>query len=572
MIVGIILLFLFSIFFSGCGNHPPPDPRLVAIEELISHSPQEALDSLVSINCHRLSDPDRHYYDFLLIKSKERAFIEHTSDSLILRVIGYEENNKHFGRYTEALYYAGRVYHDMGDFLTALNYYHTALDKFGETGKDVTLKGNILWQTARVFTTLRLYDRAIPYVERTIECNVANQDSIKLMYATELLANIYLQKQEYILSTNNIKKAKKLGALISPSDTSRHNVYLGALKYNAEDIDSALYFIHSSLRDSILFSNAMTLSYAGLIYRKAEMPDSALLFANKLLNMTGSTNRKYGYGLMFSPELKKFVSPDSLRIHLNEFWDEMERSILINGNQEALIQNSFYNYYIHESKMLPAQADNRRLYCVLGGSVFLLLIMGIFLLLSRNRHESQLLEMPQTIGYVSMLCDSLEKRELIEGFQPINLQECFLVGNAVKMENMQADMREKILALRQTGVPSKSVPYAILDSEAYHQLCEYVRTNRILTENNPLWSKLEEVVLKSYPNLKKRINILAGGKIKPTDFHLVLLIKCGISSTNISCLVDRAKSTIVYRKDVLGLKLFDKKMELNVVDDIIHLL
>lgn len=569
MIVGIFLLLLLSIFFSGCG-HQHPDPRLSTIEEMTLHSPNDALDSLSVIDYDRLSESDRHYYDFLLIKSRDKAFVKHTSDSLILKVIDYEENNKENGRYTEALYYGGRVYHDIGDLPTALNYYQTALDRFGEREKYDLLRGNILCQIADLLNALRLYDKAIPYAEESIEVDSARNDSINLMYSTELLGSIYLHAQKYALAEKAIRKAKGLGSSVSLADTSRHNVYLAALKYYGGDVDSALYYIRSAIRDPGFFRSAMALSYAGLIYKRAEISDSTLLFADKLIKMQGSDNRRWGFNLIYSPEMKDYVSPDTLLAHLYDYWNEMEKYLNKNGEREALIQNSFYNYRLHQRKRLEAESSNRRLYGWLVGCIIFLLLMGIVLLLLRNRNKSQLLQLHEAIGNVNRLRKALEKHESKD--EQDNLQECGSGGYSGSIEEMRVRLREELLALRQTAAPSISVAPDILESKAYGELYEHIKENRILPENSQLWIELEEVVMKSYPKLRTRLNILSGGKMKPTDFHLVLQIKCGISPTNIAGLVGRAKSTIAYRKDALVIKLFGQKMEHGLIEDIIRLL
>ncbi len=60
--------------------------------------------------------------------------------------------------------------------------------------------------------------------------------------------------------------------------------------------------------------------------------------------------------------------------------------------------------------------------------------------------------------------------------------------------------------------------------------------------------------------------------MKASEFHLALLIKCGITPTKIATLVGRTKATIAYRRETLGFKFFDQKLGLSAIDDIIRLL
>jgi hypothetical protein len=106
----ISILFFFSL---GCSNIKH-DNRLTSIADIVDDSPFSAIEALDSIDHTSLNTSDRHYYDFLSIKARDKAYITHTSDSLILDVIEYYADHQTEGLYAESLYYGGRVYSDMG--------------------------------------------------------------------------------------------------------------------------------------------------------------------------------------------------------------------------------------------------------------------------------------------------------------------------------------------------------------------------------------------------------------------------------------------------------------------------
>ena len=148
---------------------PSRDSRLTDIAAIVSDQPSEALDRLNRICPDSLSTSDRHYLDFLTIKAKDKAYIRHTSDSLIVDVINYVSSHKDEGYYPEALYYAGRVYSDLGDSHTALRYYQDALDLMPADTKDTDLKTRIMSNTGRLLNILRMPDEAIPYLTSVIK-------------------------------------------------------------------------------------------------------------------------------------------------------------------------------------------------------------------------------------------------------------------------------------------------------------------------------------------------------------------------------------------------------------------
>ena len=56
----------------------------------------------------------RMYYRLLTVKAADKAYITHTSDSIIRPVLDYYEQEGDRRLLPEAYYYAGRVYRDLG--------------------------------------------------------------------------------------------------------------------------------------------------------------------------------------------------------------------------------------------------------------------------------------------------------------------------------------------------------------------------------------------------------------------------------------------------------------------------
>ena len=65
------LFAIFIFFIVSCGRQDN-DPRLIKIAENISVSPKEALADLDAINSDALNDSDRHLYDFLTTRVRDK--------------------------------------------------------------------------------------------------------------------------------------------------------------------------------------------------------------------------------------------------------------------------------------------------------------------------------------------------------------------------------------------------------------------------------------------------------------------------------------------------------------------
>lgn len=573
--IGIYVIF--SILILGCSEHRHDD-RLTQVAETISDSPQKALSMLDSIDYENLAKDERHYFDFLKIKAKDKAFIQHTSDSLILKVIEYEEKSSNRERYTEALYYGGRVYHDLGDYPTALGYYQKALDHLTESEGNSSLRGKILSQIGGVLNSLRLYEQAIPYIKEVIALDSIVGDTVNLMYDTELLGSIYMQVKKYDFAELLFNKSKNIAKKISPADTTRLDLYLAGVKYYKGQIKSAIALIRPTLLNIDSISRDTALAYACYIYQKASIPDTALMCAHELIRSNYPYNRATGYQIILSDDLKNYFPLDSLIYYACDYRDVTERILNQNGNHASFIQNSFYNYQLHEREKLKSEKANKKLFTWLMGFLIIILLLSIYLLYLKYKNKSQLLQLHEAIDNVNMLRRTLNitedknidlpESEKISDIKPIISQD----NPSPNVKDLRVRLREELLSICRPGSQSYSVPPIILESEAYDKILDYIKNDRVIPENKPLWEGLEEVVLKSSPKFKSRLHLLTGGKLKPSDYHLALLIKCGISPTSISTIIGRAKSTVAYRKDALGFKVFDRKLDTGVIDNIICLL
>lgn len=174
----ITTMLLIAIAFCGCRENQA-NRQMANIESMLNDAPHVALDSLNSINYESLTDADKHYYDFLRVKTDDKNYIEHVSDSLIKEVVEYESSHKGNDRYPESLYYAGRVYSDLGDYPRALNYYHMALDAISATLENLNLKGRIESQQGQLLIQMGLIEESMPHIDESL---IISRGSISDIY------------------------------------------------------------------------------------------------------------------------------------------------------------------------------------------------------------------------------------------------------------------------------------------------------------------------------------------------------------------------------------------------------
>lgn len=567
----LLLLFVASMCFANCSQNA--DERLTKVEQLTSTAPDVALDSLNKIDYNQLSDADKQYHDFLMIKTKDKAFIHHSSDSLILKVIENEGKHKGRGRYPEALYYGGRVYHDLGDMPTALHYYQNALDLIDNDHSQTPLKAKLLSHMGGLLHSLRLYDQAISCLTDVIRIDSILNDSINYMYDIESLGSVNLNAKNYDSAENYFRKAKNVAKKLNSKDSIGHNMYLAAIKLHKNELDSALILIRPTVSNIDSLYRNVALAYACNIYKHVGELDTALMYAQDLIHRNKTYNRLTGYQTILSDELIDYTPSDSLLKYLYEYRDLTESYLDQNGDQEALFQTSFYNYQKHLRENTKSVRKNKILTNCLWAFFVIFLLSLICILYLKYRNKSHQLKVQQTNEIGNQLREELKyyEAELSKNISEY-ISRPDIDTTSPKIQQLREKLFEKCKSLSSSPKAHYVVPNAILESEAYKKIQKFIKDDRVIPDENPVWQELEKVVSESSPDFLNLLRVLSNGTISKQEIYLTLLIKCGISTTNIAKLLGRTKQGIVYRKNSIINKIFGEKLERGAFDSLIHLL
>lgn len=579
-----IILFSLLLFFSCSDNKI--DERLVHINEIIPESPEEALSHLDSINYKDLSEANQYFYDLVKIKAEDKAYIKHTSDSIILRVISYYATHDKDKLYTEALYYGGRIYRDMGDSPNALKYFHLALDNLTEREADNNLKARILSQTGRLLTGISLYDEAIPYIEESIKICELNKDTVNIVYELQLLGGTYFRAKKYRLAEHYFNNAIEMSSNLPVSFNAKAKMYLADVKYQTGQLDSALVLIRNTPDLVKPIARNSALAAASEIYLENELLDSAYIYAHELLNSSDSTNKRTAYQVMTSPKLKKLIPLDTLYQYISEYRELLENYHDDNKIQLAINQQNFYNYQQYVIKQKEAEAYNSTLLKWIFGISSLCLILGMAVFYYKNKVNKTLVELHLALESIDILNENIYQTNInsttTEGNIPESVNDApestikddsedtsFLTTKSEK--ELRDKLRNKLLSLYNSNKAAK-LSEDVIESEAYKKLQELIKQKQILSYEDPFWDELEYVVIKSSPQFKENLKLLTQSRLTTIDLHTALLIKCHILPSQMAVLLSKSKGAIVSRRESLCVKIFGEQKGTKVIDGIIRLL
>lgn len=436
------------------------------------------MQCLDSINSDSLSEADRYYYDFLTLKAQDKAYVPHTSDSLYLRVHDYYAKKGSDDFFTEVLYYGGRVYSDLGDYPTALQYFHQALDRLPEDTDNLSLRGCVLSQTGRLLDTLRLYDEAIPYFVSSLENVRKINDTLNIICDLQLVGGNYLRAERYDSAEKYFKESLVLSHYYaSDSQVDKSKMYLAEVKFRMGQTDSALQLIRNAtdVENSIVRNSA--LAYAANIYLEVGILDTALHYAQEIIIDQHLLHHEIAYQVLLSPKLRGLIHPDTLNQYIEDYRSLLGTFYNENQSQLAINQQSLYNCQLHERQKAEAERSNTVLWRWVIVFSFTMAFMTIIILLLKNKDKSHIIELRQALENLEML-----RKELNISSQTI--PSCS--GNTEK--ELREKLKNDLMQLYENSVQCPVVSSVILQSAVYQAVLDLVNVGKSLKEDDALWA------------------------------------------------------------------------------------
>ncbi len=572
---------IFFMVLTAC-NHKGPDQMLMALNKTIEENPQKAFTELMAINPDSLDRPSRHYRDLLIVKASDKAYIPHTSDSLIINVVNYFELLPEEPTYSEALYYAGQVYADLGDLPIALEYLQKAIDSTSADVNDPKFKRNLYSQTGRLLEELRLSQEALPYLKKAIEISTTLNDSVGVFYDMMHLIPLYKGCDSLIMANKYQIQALKYSKAVSAKDQAWLNVERASTFLHEGKIDSALIMIRHNLNDVDTLCRDYALGIAADIYKHAGMIDTAYMYAKKLVLNPTSDNRIAGYSLLLSPDLYPLIPSDSIKETVQAYTREIRANRDLNQARETMIQNAQYNYSVQVRERKKAEIEKikaqRTSYIIIFSCLVFSFVLILFII--RIKVNSRLTEMK--------LNSAIQLVKILRFQRILQIDNKVEIPRSVKTDKQRESEQSKkeFLQLSYTSYKDK------LRNELLQELTYLNRLNLSLKDNNELytspivrqlrkllssgsvikenmWVKIESAVLKISPKFKTTLMTLTLDKMTEKEYQLALLNRCGFKPKEISILISRSKTAVTDRRRFLSQKIFGETSDKGALDKLI---
>ena len=536
-----------------CGETERHAELFDRIDALCDSEPEKARSMLDSIDMTGASEGERHHYDLLRIKASDKAYVTHTSDSLILDVLDFYSGHKDSPLYAQALYYGGRVYSDLGDYPTAIKYFQKALDNIPDDEENMRLRSTVLSQTGGLLNDIRLHSEAIPYVLESIDISKRLNDSVNVAFDNMMLISPALDMGKVSDAKKYLEDAAKYSNALSPNDKTLLHIEQALILHHENKIDSALQVIRAlpSVCDSLSYN--YYLAVASEIYRDSGITDSAYIYARRLTESHDVRNKKTGFKVIFSSKLANVIPKDTLVSLIQQYKSTIEDYLNTHEAEEALIQNSNYNYILHVKEREKAERSRYRLFFIMLVVIAVSAVLLAVLLYFRSRNAVLMLKFHKALDLIAKMKaeHALEIAEMERGkTEPESDGE----------EN--ADVKDAV-------TDDAAISEIILRSDIYALLMDKIRKQRGISDNEDVFERLEAVIESASPGFTIRLKTLAGGKLSDIDLRIAMLTRCGISPSNIAILMNRMKNTISSHRSALAKKIIGAHARTKMLDDVI---
>lgn len=562
-----LILFFTSLYFCSCSEHRYPRVLLTA-DSLAQTSPDSALSLLKQLKDSIGREPEetRMYYHLLRIKAQDKAYIAHTSDSLVRQVVRYYRKHKDPKLLPEALYYAGRVYRDLGDAPQALEYFQRAIEA-AKGSTNHKLLSLMYSQTGMLFLYQDIYDKAPEMFRKAYHYSTLAQDSIGIVYRLRDIGRSFTTLQQADSAIYYYRKADEQAERIGNLHLrSIVNSELSGYYTDLERYEEA----YKAMQVAIVQSKATNLyalySTIASYYKGNNQLDSATYYYNKMLSANDYIYKKEAYRGLYNIARAKNKNEETFT-YLDQYLAYTDSVQSMKQAEIIRKANALYNYQLNqkEAKSFKIQTFKEKRQKVLFGIAFIFSI--ILFIAYREYHkrkeqniktQRQKLDRIQKEQYKQSLAQIEKNRKEIENLE-VSLQEATASQDElrhallcaqkelIEKSNEQIEARQKVqtqaeITLKQSAIYKK-----------FHNLLPQEETNKI---NNSDWEELNHTIDETYNQFSQRL--LEFYPISDIELKVCLLIKIGIPPRQIAALTIRSKQAVTSIRKRLYKKLFDE--------------
>lgn len=490
------------------------------------------------------------YYHLLTVKARDKAYLSHTSDSLILSVLRYYERRNDKKHLPEAYYYAGRVCADLQDAPQALGYYQKAADLL-EGNTDYRLITVAYSQMGELFLYQDVYEEALKAYRKAYQYAAKLEDRrgmvinlCKIGSTFTGLNNADSALYYYQEALRQAERQKDKSMLVLPLNR------IVDLYEQLEEYDSAWQALQRLIQLPSQNQSTILANIADFYYCTNNL-DSASSYCQQLLTYDDIYIQQSAHWKLANIAQKQSDVRRALE-HLQYYHEYTDSIKKITDSENIRKLQSLYNYQLREKENGRLKVANARQTQWIVCAIFILaLLVAIYIahiqysLRKRNllRRQVEKLEQLKEEQYRQSTAfiednrrkiESLEHELLTRQKDNVTMRQLLLAQKEQILQmncKVEADRKERNLA-----------EIALRQSDIYNKFHQAAKDDTVAI-NNKDWEQLSNKIDLCFNDFTKCLR--AFYPISDIDMKICLLLKIDINVTGISSLIHRSKSTVV---------------------------
>lgn len=563
---------------AACGHKPLPH-ILLTVDSLASAAPDSAVALLKQpeVKSALTSQDAAMYYQLLTVKAADKAYLLHTTDSVILCVVDYYERKQDKQHLPEAYYYAGRVYRDLGDAPQALDYFERAIQALPE-GEASILKGKIYSQTGTLFLYQDMYEEALKMFRLSYDCDIELKNIHGQIFNLRDIAEAYRGNSQidsaiyYFQKASQVAEANGQTGNMYMVQTQLTSLYIQLGKYDLAQkaFEYGKQHRHKASRSGVY-------SIAAKLYYHTGKTDSAIYCFKQLLDFGTIYSKQTAHRYLAQIAIQNKNVKEALA-HINSYISCTDSIQRITDTETLRKMHALYNYKLRENENIRLKAENERkqaiVYYTVGiGCLLLALSFG-----SMQYYRRKKLELSIQLDKAKRLKEELQ----LKSEQFVKENELKIARLEKELQETDATLRKQLeeekekmeyenklaqAALRKQEQIAKAIEESDIKKEILHKLYTGDNDKNILTASD--WEEIERQTEQMVPGFKQRMYELYS-KFSDYEYHICLLLKLDFQPGEIAKLTLHSKESVTSTRRRLYEKVFGQKGTPGDWDEIIR--
>lgn len=533
-------LTIFCLFsFVMCTERPEESfSELSYAESIMQRHPDSALIILESMIRPAPSDKSQYATWCLLItQARDKNYVKHMSDTLIRVALNYFDKQHDPVKKATALYYAGRVNHDLHQAEEATKYYLQAKEIAQHT-TDYNLLYLICSQLGTLYAYRDLTEMAQEAYQLAYGYAVLQKDSASISYTCSYLGRVATLKEDWDKGLDYYKKA------IDIADRSKCwralSLAYGEVSsiYNVLSMpDSCLACLKKSKAiEEMYIPSVLPQTYLGLgeLYYYLDQPDSAHFYLEKALNTTNLYTKKAAMEILAS------------------LYKDQEKY------EEAILCNDLYSVYKDsieamdhsvEIAVIQEKQDQKELLDInkqLGNVIlWILLVLLTIIVWYQYRLRRKKQKIKETKGLLQLRLRQLKENDL-------TIRENENLINAISSQRIE--LQEHVSSQKEEieRICRKNVLLQQQNAKLRAQLLDYLFADLKSTPHyieDSEWLDIYASIGVIYPGWIERLQ--KDFSLTDADLQICSLIKLQLNNSTIAKLLAVSSSSVTKRKQRL---------------------